>query len=445
MLKLLSRRRLPLLAALCGVACSGAPEDRGPTDVTPAVEAVPARSGRLPLEERLNGVVRAEGQIAVRPEIEAAVVSVHVRSGEAVSRGQLLVRLDDQQLRDQLRQTEASVRLEAAAAVASQARVAELSAQVRRTRELAEQALISRLELETQEAQLAAAEASADQAAARVDQARATLAERRSAIDKTEIRATVAGRLGQRNAEVGMLVGPQTLLFELGNLDEVRVEIPLTGEMLGHIRPGQPVLIHEAPGAPPITAELSRISPFLAAGSFSTTGEIDVGNPADRLRPGMFVTVDVLYGESEHATLVPSSALFEDPRTGVRGVYVLDLGGTRLAPAAAEPSSQAFTARLRPVELLAEGRASVGVAGIEPEEWVVTVGQHLLRADGSVRARVRPTSWERVLGLQTLQREDLLRSFLAEQREIARTRGATPPTSEEFAASAARPAPSARP
>jgi hypothetical protein len=45
---------------------------------------------------------------------------------------------------------------------------------------------------------------------------------------------------------------------------------------------------------------------------------------------------------------------------------------------------------------------------------------------------VRPTTWERVTALQSLQREDLLQSFLDEQQRQARTRGAVPPTNEEF-------------
>jgi len=431
-----------LLAAT--LACSGA-SGRQPELDAPAVEAVEAREGSLPLEERLNGVVRAENQFAVRPEIEAAVVEVAVRSGEAVRQGQVLVRLDDRELRDQLRQAEASVRLEQAAAKASRARVTELSAQVRRTRELAEQSLISRLELETQEAQLAAAEASADQAEARVEQVQATLAERRSAVEKTVIRAPIAGRIGRRNAEMGMIVSPSTLLFELGNLASVQVDVPLTGEMLGRITTGMPVLIQSAAlGREPMQARLSRISPFLVEGSFSTTGEIDVPNPDGRLRPGMFVTVDILYGETEQATLVPASAVWEDPRTGVRGIWVLELGEARLQPAAAEPSSQAFAATFRSVELRAEGRSSLGVRGVRPGEWVVVVGQHLLRSDGPASARVRATTWERVLGLQALQREDLLRGFLEKQREIARSRGAVPPSNEEFMSSAATPAPAPR-
>jgi multidrug efflux pump subunit AcrA (membrane-fusion protein) len=237
--------------------------------------------------------------------------------------------------------------------------------------------------------------------------------------------------MGQRNAEVGMIADPATPLFVVGDLSELIVEIPLTESMLSYVRSGLPVRVTAQSLAQPLRAELSRVSPFLAAGSFSTVGEIDVANPDGRLQPGMFVTVDVLYGESESATLVPSSALWEDPRTGVVGVYVVDMRGA-VVPASSELSDDERGVEFRPVEVLAQGAATVGLRGVEPDEWVVTVGQHLLHGQEATSARVRPTSWERMLELQGLQREDVLRGFLDKQQRLARRRGAEPPTSEEF-------------
>ena len=422
---------LTLLGILAG--CGGDEGDERQEDLAPAVEAVPARSGSLPLEERLSGVVRADNQIAVRAEIEAPVLEVMVRNGEAVERGQPLVRLEGDALREQLRQAEAALQLTVAQAQEAQARVAEVEAQVVRTRRLAQEELVSQLDLETQEAQLAGARAGARQAAARVEQARATVAERRSALGKTLVRAPIAGSVGQRNAEVGMLAGPDDVLFVLGDLDDLIVEVPLTEEMLGYVRVGQPATLRSpALGGTALSGTLVRISPFLEENSFSTLGEIKVTGVQGRLRPGMFVTVDILYGQSQQATLVPATALWEDPRTGVRGVFVVEPTGLTAAGDAAGIPQRPRGVVFRPVQVLADGRSTVGIRGVQAGEWVVTVGQHLLARDGETSARVRPTTWESVMNLQELQREDLLQSFLDRQQEWARTRGAEPPTNEEF-------------
>jgi RND family efflux transporter MFP subunit len=441
---------LAAVAAVAALACGGSEPEEAAEVPAPPVEVVRARSGTLPLEERVNGVVKAENQVAVRPDFEGRVVEVMVKSGEEVREGQPLVRLRADTPREQLRQAEADLAAARAAAAEARARVAELAGQATRTRALAAEDLVSEMDLETLEAQLDAARAAAAESEARVEQAAAVVAERGSDLEQTTVRSPVSGRIGRRQAEVGMLVDPSDVLFMAGDLRDLVVEVPLTEEMLGHVAEGQPVRITSSalPGRA-IEATLSRISPFLSAGSFSTTGEIDVPPAAgpgadDRgLRPGMFVTVDVLYGESERATLVPVAALWEDPRSGVRGVYVLTapppgLEETPPASPPGAPSEDAYPVELRLVEVLAEGRGAAGVAGIEAGEWVVTAGQHLLAAagdgegGGGTTARIRPTTWQRVEELQALQREDLLTSFLDRQQRIARSRGAEPPSNEEF-------------
>jgi HlyD family secretion protein len=432
-------RFLPVAALFASaflVACGGADGQASGarSDRSPAVEAVQARDGALPLSERVSGTVRAENQVAVRAEISAPVVEVYVRSGEQVQRGQPLVRLDDSGLRDQLRQAEASVSLAEASAAESRARAGELETRVARARRLAAEQLISEQELETLEAQLTAANASARQSSARIEQARAEAAERRSALSRTLIRAPVAGRVGQRAAEIGMIARPDTILFQLGDLDSLVVEIPLTQTMLQHVSEGDAVMISSPALAAPLRGELKRISPFLESGSFSTTGEIDVDNTGGRLTPGMFVTVDVLYGESGRSTLLPTSAIWEDPRTGAPGVYI----ATSMQPADTPPrepgagGDEPGAVEHRAVEVLAEGRGFAGVSGVQPGEWVVVSGQHLIARDKAAVARIRPVTWERVVELQGLQRENLLRAFLEKQQEVARARGATPQTSEEF-------------
>ncbi len=92
---------------------------------------------------------------------------------------------------------------------------------------------------------------------------------------------------------------------------------------------------------------------------------------------------------------------------------------------------------MRTVHVLAEGQGRSGVDGVLDGEWVVTLGQHLLheqlQATGSdvATARVRTTSWQWVLELQGLQREDLLEEFLTKQRRIAGVLGAELPSDPE--------------
>lgn len=255
---------------------------------------------------------------------------------------------------------------------------------------------------------------------------------------KATVRAPVAGLVGRRDVEVGMVVSPATILFLLGDLDDLVVEVPLTQEMLRQVETGSPVEIDvRGGGGDPLETEIARISPFLEAESFSTTAEIDVPGASSGLRPGMFVTVRVLYGASDRATLVPASALWEDPQTGDWTVFVVEESAGLSEPAdhGGEIPEQRRRVVMRPVEVLAEGRGTAGVRGVEEGEWVVTLGQHLLQqtleavGGEATEARVRATTWTHVLALAGLQREDLLDQFLAKQRVVARSLGATLPES----------------
>jgi len=389
--------------------------------VIPAVEALQARQGSLPLTERLTGIVKAGNQVAIYPEINAVITEVLAKNGQVVDRGQPLVRLRDKEFRERMKQLQAAQQMALAQAKQAEAQLKEAQAERRRAERMSEQKLISDADLDTARTRAEAAEAALELANARVEQARANLDEQEEVLYQTVVRAPVSGTVGDRNAEVGMLVGSGTRLFTLGQLDSVRVEVVLTDRMLEYIEPGHRVeILTESDATNRLHAALSRISPFLNPVSHTTVGEIDVANRDGRLRPGMFTSVDVYYGESEQATLVPLSALYENPVTGGTGLYVskTPLGGD-LSQEQVSGRSQRLTEPVEfefvPVVIRAKGRMQAGVSGIEPGQWVVTLGQDLLGGQ-SGEARVRIVEWNWVEQLQQMERQELLEDVMKRQQ-----------------------------
>ncbi len=410
------------LGIVCGAvllllpACrgSGSGGDR-PGGTMPLVEAVQARHGKLPLSQRLSGAVRGKNQVDVYPEISAVITDVLVEIGDAVETGQPLVRLDDKDFQQRLKQARASHQIAVAQLRGARAQAKEAKAELERVLSLVEKDFVSQADIGTAEAKAEAADAEVQLAEARVEQAVASAEEEQEHLAQTVIRAPISGRVGNRRAEVGMLAGPGSRLFTLGQLDSVQVEIILTDRMLDYIEEGQRTQIAAAGGT--VSAQLSRISPFLDPVSHTTEAEIDMSNPDGFLKPGMFVSVDVFYGESEEATLVPLSALYEHPTTGVVGVYVGrgEIGGLAVDELGSpremtEPVPFEFV----PAEVVAQGRMEAAVRTVKPGEWVVTLGQNLLSGEPP-EARVRPVEWERVERLQKLQREDLMESVVERQ------------------------------
>lgn len=457
-----------LVLCLCSMivwtGCSSSSEDDGGrgwrgdrgSSKTPSVEAVQARYGALPLRERMSGTVYARNQVEIYPEISARVVSVEAENGDTVREGAPLVRLESDTYEQRVRQARASLRIARADAKAAEATLREVEAQLKRAERLAENQYQSEQELESLRAQVQGAEAAFEQAEAQVDQAQATLEERQADLRRTVIRAPIRGAVGRRDVQVGQRVGPDSRVFTMGDLETVRVEVGITDRMMGRIEAGQTAQITApALGDTLISAEVTRISPFLSSESFSAEAEIEVPNPDRILRAGMFVKVDILYGESQQATIIPLSAMYEDPATGSRGVFVAPTLGTEVPvespdsydpdqpPALSAPTPTEF----RPVEILAQGRQTAGVRGIDPGDWIITVGQNLLstRADRQVDARVRAMPWSRLMALQRLQDTDLLERIMRQQREAAREQfgvastGPASPSDSGTAADASRP------
>lgn len=399
---------------------------------TPSVEAVKARYGSLPLQERMSGRVRARNQVAIYPEVSAPVVAVEAQTGDYVAEGEPLVRLKDDTYQERVRQAEAALRVAQADVRSARANLKELRTQLKRAERLAEQDFQSQQELESLRAEVEGAEADLERAEAEAAQAQATLDERQTDLRRTVVRAPISGYVGARNVEVGQRVDGNTRLYTMGDLDSVKVRVQVTDRMFGKIQEGQTARIRLPSKDTTLVASVTRMSPFLAQASYSAEAEILVPNQDRLLNPGMFVEVDVAYGESERATIIPLSAIYEDPTTGARGVFVAPTLGSEVAvetpdsydaenpPPLTNPTPTAF----REVEILAEGAQTAGVQDIEPGDWVVTVGQNLLSSEreGRVDARVRPMPWSRLLSLQRMQDTDLLRRFMDRQQRMAERR-----------------------
>lgn len=379
--------------------------------------------GSLPLEERLTGRVIARNQTAIFPELSGPIVEVHVDNGESVEEGAALISIRDSEYRELWQQAVSGLAIAEAQTRQAEANLQLLRNQLERIRELFERKLDSQASFDDIRAQVAVAEANVDLRRAQEAQARSQLQERKLQLEHTVVRAPVSGRVGQRNAERGQQVSSSTQLFIIGDLSRVQVEIPLTESMLGYLEEGMPVNIRSE-NWPDITlhSHIARISPFLDAGTMRTQGYIELDNPDGLLRAGMFVTVDVLYGSSEQAVLIPNTALHRDPQTGEDGIFLLDSPGLEYEPVSQLPNSPPALTSPRavtfmPVDIIATGRMATAVRGIREGDWVVTMGKELLTGN-TAEARARLLSWERIMDMQQTQSRDLFR--LIDKRQSQR-------------------------
>ncbi len=402
---------LLLFAALGLTGCSEEEEQgrNARTNRAPTVEAIQVITGNLPLEETLTGSVRARNQTDIYPQISAPIVQVLANNGDTVREGDVLLRLRDVEARERLRQAEAGYEIARAQVRQAEADLNRRKIALERVQQLRDRDLETQAELDNIEAEVESAEATLDLNIARRNQARSVIDERQNELENTVIRAPVDGVLGLRNAEVGQQVSTSTRLYQIGDPETIKIEMVLTEAMTGYIFPGQTAVISSSVTGKTMESTITRISPFLNPVTHTTTAEVEVTNPDRFLRPGMFVTVTVRYGESEQAILVPNNALFYHPNFGEMGVFVADNIGRELSFEGEDPPRELTgptPIRFVPVQVVARGRMISGIAGIPNDTWVVTLGHNLLLR-GEEQANVRPVDWDHILNLQQMQSRDL--------------------------------------
>lgn len=341
---------------------------------------------------RVVAVARAE----VGSEVTGVVLERRVQEGDNVQAGDILAVLRADDLEAALREAEAalaelqqSTRPQAQAALReAEAALAQASREVERRRDLVARQLVAREELEKAEQDETRARAAVDQARAAAHAlnagnpaeaaATARVENARARLDKTLIRAGVAGIVLTRNAEPGDLVQPGTVLFDIAPAGDTEILVPLDERNLETLAIGQSAMaIADAYPARPFPATVS----FIAPGIDSARGTVDVrltmNEVPDFLRQGMTVSVNVETGRRERALVAPNDALFAIDGTNADVWLVADGRATR-----------------RAVQLGLRGLTQAEItAGLQAGDWILADAQGVLDA-GNVQegASVRPVA-----------------------------------------------------
>ncbi|ABM62641.1 efflux RND transporter periplasmic adaptor subunit [Halorhodospira halophila] len=351
-------------------------EGRETAAVAVEVDAVERRD--LADVRRFDGNLEAAVRYELAPKVTGELRSLEVRIGDTLEPGDLIARLDDQEVAQEVAEAEAGLEVARAQLAESQAALESAERDLNRTRELRERQIASAAELEAAEAQVAAERSRVQLARAQIAQQQATLSAAQIRRSFTEIRADWdEGErvVGERFKDPGATVSAGEAMLTLLDISELRAEAFVTEREYARLMPGQSARLR-VEGYPDteFEAEVARLAPLFSATLRQARVEFTVPNPEGQLRPGMFARLAVEVGRAEDVRTVPREAVVQ--RGGQPSVFLLEEG------------EDAPRVRLMPVEtgLRAEGRIEVRPRDEEDGEaltgHVVTLGQHLL-ADGS--------------------------------------------------------------
>ena len=120
----------------------------------------------------------------------------------------------------------------------------------------------------------------------------------------------------------GAMVSPQFPLAVVMKIDRVRVKTSVVEEDYGKLKPGLPARVHtESFPDREFEGSVYRISPTLDSFSHTATVEVLIPNPDHKLRPGMFVTIELVADTHHDVPILPKTVVVQ--RRGEPVAFVL--------------------------------------------------------------------------------------------------------------------------
>jgi membrane fusion protein (multidrug efflux system) len=303
-----------------------------------------------PRVQAVGSIMAFQGTV-VSAEADGIIREILFEAGAEVAKDAELVTLDVAIEEAQLREAEAA---------AEWARV---------TYERAKQLVASK---GIAQAEFDSAQADFKKATAQVDNLRAVIA-------KKTVRAPFAGQLGIRHVSVGQFLNKGSPVVSLHALDPVYVEFSLPQQQLGQLAPGLEVevLTDSYPGER-FPGTVTAINPDVDPATRNVRVQATLDNKDGRLRPGMFVSVELILAASETVTFIPVTAVMHAPFGD--SVFVIEEGEP------ADDGTRPLVVRQQFVRLGArQGDFVVVTEGVTPGQQIVSTGVFKLRPGMPVR------------------------------------------------------------
>lgn len=234
----------------------------------------------------IAGTLLPMEETEIHPEVSGRVVMLSIKEGNYVSRGTVLAKLFDGDLRAQLDKLKV------------QLQVAEKTEQ--RHSDLLKIGGISQQDY--------------DLSLLNVSGLKADIAVLETAIEKTVIRAPFNGRLGFKNISIGAYITPQTILTTIRQNELLKLEFSVPEKYSKKVVIGNKVRFTTEANEGSIEGTIMSTE----SGINETTRNLDVHavvrNPSEKLKAGGFANVIFQLGEEDRAVMVPSQAIIPGAR-----------------------------------------------------------------------------------------------------------------------------------
>lgn len=286
---------LLMVAWMAGVFSEKIPPGFNQATAPDTSQVLVLQRSQVALTEAVPASVEAKQATIISSRMLARIDKVHVRAGDTVQQGQVLLELEKKDLLARSQQTEEQVRVVSA-------RLKEAQQSLARVEELYERQLVARAELDS-------ARANHDALRAKLAGARQANEEAEVALAFSEIRAPIDGRVVDRFAEPGDTASPGNKLLSLYNPLTLRVEAEVREQLALALQEGQQLEVEIPSLNTTLQGVIEERVPAADPGSRSFL--VKARLPFDKeLLPGMYARLLVPAGE-EQQLLIPAERVVE--------------------------------------------------------------------------------------------------------------------------------------
>ncbi|MEN2489015.1 efflux RND transporter periplasmic adaptor subunit [Flavobacterium sp. B11] len=292
----------------------------------------------------LSGSIEANEQIEIHSEVSGVVEGIFFNEGSNVTKGQVLLKVNDIELKAQLRQ--ALTREDLAAENA------------RRAKLLLQKEAISQEEADVAKADLASAQAQSQLI--------------RAQISKTSVRAPFSGKIGLRNISPGTYITPTVLVAKLVNTSKLKITFSIPEKYAAEVKSGSIIDFKVSGSDKTYNGKIYAIEPEVAVATRTLQVRALADNADGKLFPGTFADIKLPLNIIKDAIVVPSQAII--PIQDGKKVFVANNGQAK------EVMVDATTRTDSSILIL---------SGLKPGDTLITSGVMSLKDEAPIKVQIK--------------------------------------------------------
>ncbi|RZJ53720.1 MAG: efflux RND transporter periplasmic adaptor subunit [Flavobacterium sp.] len=268
----------------------------GDKDTPTSVTGVVVKTSTFDNNLSLSGSIEANEQVEIHSEVSGIVEGIYFNEGTNVNKGQVLFKVNDIELRAQLRQAATKENL--------------AGENQRRAKLLLQKEAISQEEFDVANADYASAKAQSQLISAQ--------------IAKTSVKAPFSGKIGLRSISPGTYITPALLVAKLVNTGKLKITFSIPEKYASQVRSGSNIDFTVSGSDKTYSAKIYAIEPEVAVATRTLQIRAIADNTDGKLFPGTFADVKLPLNIIKDAIVIPSEAIV--PVQSGKKVYIANMG-----------------------------------------------------------------------------------------------------------------------